>query len=150
MRETCGGCGETFLEENITACGACGRTLCYRCLGPHQQETGHREPDPRSLRGRFNADVRQRVDAYLRLQFGAGLDFLTSSREGDGVTFHFDLKRVLPQRQTHAVRVPAEALLEGPWAELQGWSLGDALGEALTRHLVEEIGLTASGRKLVW
>ncbi|MBI1355072.1 MAG: hypothetical protein GC160_12055 [Acidobacteria bacterium] len=150
MRETCSGCGETFLDENITECGACGRTLCYHCLGPHQQQTGHREPDPRSLRGRFNADVRQRLETYLRLQFGPGLNFLTATTEGEGVTFYFDLKRVRPERKACSVRIPTEALLEGPWAELTGWPLGDVLGEALTRYLVEEVGLAASGERIGW
>jgi hypothetical protein len=53
MREYCGGCKETFKEENITDCGTCGRTLCFRCLAIHQSETGHRQPDPNSLCGRF-------------------------------------------------------------------------------------------------
>lgn len=31
--EYCGNCGESYRFENVSLCTACGRKLCYRCVG---------------------------------------------------------------------------------------------------------------------
>ena len=69
MRDYCSGCGESYLLENMNDC-ECGRSLCYRCLQTHQQESGHQsrserergwQQDPVDMRGIFCAAVTQRI-----------------------------------------------------------------------------------------